>query len=434
MINGVEGIPGSGKSYEATCFHVLVALQGGRKVITNLPLNVEMFAAIDPAYRALIEVRRRCQPIRGTWDAARVDVDSGQGNAFDLFSDGHTEDPSVSVSLFGHVWDYFSVWKHPKTGQGPLFVIDECHVPLPKVGTDKQVIEWFKLSRHFNADVLLMTQSFRDMNPMIAGLLAILVKVRKADILGKADHYIRKVHGGYRGAVISTEQRKYEPQYFALYKSHTQGNSVMEAMASDVAPFLVKFNRFRNILWMVILAAVGYAVWDNTAGAKKRKEAVDVKARLAEGAKAFKANPVDHKLEAMKTVAHDKANADAIVLPSPPEDPEPFAAKEVHLTGMMRMGPKVIFTFTISKGGMRIIDLTQQDVIDAGYTWRPTGHCSGVLEWKGTRKAVTCDAPRLASGDRERPHVVLVPGSGGPSSPTGGAPLAGIPGGSMGSL
>ncbi len=46
MINGLEGIPGSGKSYEATVYHVLAALQTGRLVITNLPLNVEVFAAI----------------------------------------------------------------------------------------------------------------------------------------------------------------------------------------------------------------------------------------------------------------------------------------------------------------------------------------------------------------------------------------------------
>ena len=52
MINGLEGIPGSGKSYEATVYHVLAALQTGRLVITNLPLNVEVFAAIDPAYRS----------------------------------------------------------------------------------------------------------------------------------------------------------------------------------------------------------------------------------------------------------------------------------------------------------------------------------------------------------------------------------------------
>ena len=86
MINGLEGIPGSGKSYEATVYHVLAALQTGRLVITNLPLNVEVFAAIDPAYRSLIQIRRRPAPVLGVWDANAID-DNGNGQAFKLFSE-----------------------------------------------------------------------------------------------------------------------------------------------------------------------------------------------------------------------------------------------------------------------------------------------------------------------------------------------------------
>ena len=72
MINGLEGIPGSGKSYEGVVYHVLPALKAGRKVITNLPLNVDAFAAIDPAYRDLIEVRTRPAPCIGEWNAANI--------------------------------------------------------------------------------------------------------------------------------------------------------------------------------------------------------------------------------------------------------------------------------------------------------------------------------------------------------------------------
>lgn len=64
MSNGLEGIPGSGKSYEAVVFHVLPALQSGRLVITNLPLLVEAFAALDPAFRSLIQIRRQPAPSR----------------------------------------------------------------------------------------------------------------------------------------------------------------------------------------------------------------------------------------------------------------------------------------------------------------------------------------------------------------------------------
>ena len=74
MINGLEGIPGSGKSYEATVYHVLAALQTGRLVITNLPLNVEVFAAIDPSYRSLIQIRRRPAPVLGVWSSMPEEI------------------------------------------------------------------------------------------------------------------------------------------------------------------------------------------------------------------------------------------------------------------------------------------------------------------------------------------------------------------------
>ncbi|MBI5918423.1 MAG: hypothetical protein HY849_03485 [Nitrosomonadales bacterium] len=41
MINLLLGPPGGGKSYEATVYHVLPALAKGRKIITNLPLDLD---------------------------------------------------------------------------------------------------------------------------------------------------------------------------------------------------------------------------------------------------------------------------------------------------------------------------------------------------------------------------------------------------------
>jgi zona occludens toxin len=90
MINGLEGIPGSGKSYEAVVMHVLPALKAGRKVITNLPLLVDKFSALDPSYGDLIELRTKPQKVLGVWDAEAVD-DVGNGDAFRLFSDGENQ-------------------------------------------------------------------------------------------------------------------------------------------------------------------------------------------------------------------------------------------------------------------------------------------------------------------------------------------------------
>lgn len=395
MINGIEGVPGSGKSYESIVFHILPALRAGRKVITNVPVKVESFAAIDPSYGDLIEVRRRPAPIRGTWDANRVD-EHGNGEAFELFDDDHVEAQDITVPLFGTVWDYYSTWKHPKTGIGPLYVIDECHVGMPKAGPDgrtsKQVIEWYKLHRHFNADVLLMTQSFRDMDQQIAKLLHMLIRVRKADIMGKKDSYIRKVHGGYRGALVEDSVRDYQPQFFPLYKSHTQGNSVAEAGASDVSPFLVKFKRFSYVVYACAAVLTIYAWWPSDKPAKPAKQA--------------KPAGVVHAAPTITPAVHSPAPAasGAVAPAAPPADPEqgitggpypePYGSHQLHVTGWIVMGGRQLHTFAVRKDGAILGSITTRDLERAGYQVNALSECAVVLTFANKQRSLVCDAPR----------------------------------------
>lgn len=388
MLNGLQGIPGSGKSYEAVVYHVLAALKRGRLVITNLPLLVEQFAAIDPEYRDLIELRRKPQPVLGTWDANRVD-EKGNGNAYQLFEDGEEPPPPrilatefgsrilgkvKPASVFGNVWDYYSEWKHP-SGMGPLFVIDECHVPMPRIGTDPEVIEWYKLHRHFNADVLIATQNFRHMCQDIADLMAMLIKVRKADILGKKDEYIRKVHGGYRGAEISSELRPYRAEYFNLYKSHTQGNSVAESSADDVKPFLVRFKRYTRGMWFLIICGVVFVGWRLLNPPPKVTKTVTVTKNA--------------------TPARDLApgGPPAAVHADPAAIPEPYENQTVHMTGRIKMGERETYTFTLAQNGLVVNHITDADLRKAGYRFQGTSDCTGVLIWNNTSRAVSCNFP-----------------------------------------
>lgn len=382
MINGLEGIPGSGKSYEATVYHVLHSLASGRMVVTNLPLLREKFMAIDPAYGALIVLKRRASPVLGTWDANRMDED-GKGSAFELFPDGHNESVDPSVTVFGHVWDFYTIWKHPETGQGPLFVIDESHVPFPKIGTSKHVIEWFKLHRHFNVDVLLMTQNFRDSDQSIARLMEMLVRCRKASFLGKPDKYIRKVHAGYRGAVISTEERPYKKQYFGLYKSHTQGNAVAESVASDVKPFLVTFKRWS---WVVMAFGVAIVVVTivNKASAKP-KGTTQMLMTTDTGA-------VVQSVQASKP----QASASSPGQGNKVEIPEPYESKSFHLTGRASMGDKVLYMFSVSQNGLAVSNVTHKELERVGYRWVGLTDCAGTLFWQEKAIPVTCDVPQVS--------------------------------------
>jgi len=411
MINGLEGIPGSGKSYEAVAYHVLPMLQAGRKVITNLPLLVDMFAAIDPSYRGLIELRRRPAKVLGTWDADRMDED-GNGQAFELFPDPAMAQPAPHhVSVFGHVWDYYSDWKHPTTGRGPVFIVDEAHVPLPKNETDRQVVEWFKLHRHFNADVLLMTQSFRDINQPIAGLLAMLVICRKADILGKEESYIRKVKGGYRGAVISTELRPYKPEFFPLYKSHTNGNSVAESAAGDVSPTIVRLRRFTWAFWAFTIPVCVWAFWPSGKPTPKPIQTRTTTIQTTQLPPPGEARAVPVSAGPPTTPAAPPAPTN--VIESATEVPEPYATKGLHLTGRIAMGKRVVYTFSVSASNQRVTTIDSTELIAAGYKWEPLTDCAGTLRWKTKAMAITCDAPAIAAGTSDKPHVIAVPVGGG---------------------
>lgn len=386
MINGLEGIPGSGKSYEASVVHVLEALKRGRKVITNLPLNVDAYTVLVPEARELLEIRTTTQPVLGTWDATRAE-------AFELFPDGKVKPPPEDVHMFASVWDYYSPWKHPKEGFGPLFVIDECHVALDKNGGPRirEVVQWFKLSRHFNADVLLMTQSFRDVHDSIRTLIAMLIKVRKADIVGR-EGYVRKVHSGYRGAQMSDEIRQYDPGKFILYRSHTQGGAIEEFKATDVTPAITKWRRRAKWLGIVgvlgFFASVTYTIMTDKPAPK-----------VAKPAKAAQEAPQPPRATTPPPLA-PKPATEAIALEGEASthdgtDPEPYGVFGLHLTGHMAMGQRSVWSFDVSQNGRVTHSVTDAQLTNAGYRWRPLAECAGVLEWKEKRRAITCNTPQV---------------------------------------
>lgn len=355
MINILLGAPGSGKSYEAVVYHVLAALQRGRKVITNLPLIVERFAAIDPIYLPLIEVR-------------------------DTVGRGLREDGSPA-RVFAAVEDYADDWRHPE-GFGPLFVIDECHFCLPKIGTSRAVDEWYSMHRHFNVDVLLITQSAAKISVAIRDLVQVCYKVRKAHAFGKPDHYIRRVFDGIRGSVISEGERKYKPEFFGLYKSHTQGVAAEEFRPDDVKPFLVRFKRWS---WMVIFVGVAIVVatiFNKTAAKTKTvtTQTVTLDTTQNTPTAAVATSPLPSASSPTKTTV---------------EIPAPYETKGFHLTGRITMGEKTLYTFAVSQNGFVVASVTHLDLERTGYKWVPMTDCAGTLFWEKKAIPITCDAPQI---------------------------------------
>lgn len=382
MIHFLIGPPGAGKSYEAVVFHVLPALKLGRKVITNLPLDIEKLAAIEPGCANLIEIRTTPQPTRGTWDPGR------EGDAFRLTKTGHQVE--ITRRPFSGVWDFYSPWRHPETGIGPLYLVDECHLSMPRGGTDRHVEEWFSLHRHFKADVLLITQSYGKVSRDICDLVQIVYRCRKNIALGSPNSYVRKVQDGIRGEVVNTTIRSYEKRFFGLYRSHTQtGAAGAEALASDVRPI------WRH--WSVYGAAICFA------GVAYAFATADMKNPLApQSGKPVASTP---QPKPAKPATAQETSAPVINAPQPASAPsqsampsEPFAGRGLHLTGHATIGARTIYTFTLSQNGQHIANLTDHDLQQAGYEWRPAGPCAGLALYGSSSRVIVCDAPQVGPG------------------------------------
>lgn len=416
MINLLEGVPGSGKSYEAVVFHLLPALQSGRKVITNLPLIMEAWQFLYPELVPLIELRRTSAPVLGKWDAEAANrgqsafvVGEFNGDATGKTDDGlPCQEAPKGAALFGSVWDFYSTWRG-NNNIGPLYVIDECHVSFPRItrrnptGTPEQVIQWFKISRHFGADVLLMTQRMGALDEDIAGLAEFHVRVRKASFLGRPQNYVRKTFAGLRGGEVSTEEREYKGQYFPLYKSHTQGSTVKEAAVQDVNPAYLKWRKWSRIFFAagaLMSCYVGYKIF--FVESKLPKPGLQT-AGTPKPAMPPLRQVLPQTAPVVATATAQDVSKAPEVPPKVPMGPDPLENRMIHLTGCMegfriRDGVRVkerVCTMTVSQNGMVVFHITNSELEQVGFKFKYLGHCAAHVSWEGVMRAVVCDSPSI---------------------------------------
>lgn len=71
----------------------------------------------------------------------------------------------------------------------------------------------------------------------------------------------------------------------------------------------------------------------------------------------------------------------------------------------------MVHSIVLSKDGRTIADIKASYLVQAGYEYQPLAECMAYLIWKGQKRAVTCDAPRVASGTDSKPVVIEDPGA-----------------------
>lgn len=390
MINLLLGASGGGKSYEAVRYHILPALEQGRKVITNLPLNIEAFAQIDATYRNLIIKRTKPQTIQGNWTPTE------ENPAFLMFSsEEFNQQPKEGSRSFGGVWDYwFDDSLKNETGQGPLFVIDECQLPLPYKSTDRSVEEWYSLHRHFNVDVLLITQSYGKISQAIRDNVQIVYRVRKNIALGSTKSYTRKVQDGLRGEVVNTSVRQYDSKIFPLYKSHTQGQAAQEFNASDIVPLWKRWPFIGAALAFTLFAVVVY----NGDFHNPMKKANEISAK-SKDTFAHKPQTTSSNTHSGPTGGGGPPLAGGTSTEQGPEGDDLLEGRGLHIAMHIKSDTgKEKWWFMLSHNGQGTgVLIPLEDLKQAGYTWRPYGECLGKLTGQGVTRSIACDTPTLDS-------------------------------------
>ena len=208
MIYAICGRPRSGKSYESVVYHIVPAIKSGRKVVTNVTLNLDWFIKVF-----------------GKEVTELISVVDGQLNEF-----GKLDRP---FSKFEH---YQDDWRD-ENNKAPLYVIDEAHMVLPNRNLDSSILEFYSLHGHYGIDIILLTQDLRKIHRDIKAMIEMTYYCAKNTAFGSDKTYTKKVRIGATTEVVNEEVRKYKASYFPAYQSHTQSKgSVAEVMANDIKP------------------------------------------------------------------------------------------------------------------------------------------------------------------------------------------------------
>ncbi|WP_260261720.1 zonular occludens toxin domain-containing protein [Vibrio intestinalis] len=204
MIYALVGRPRSGKSYEAVVFHIIPAIASGRKVITNIPINIEKMRKIFGDKADLIEVR-----------------------------EGKFNEYNARQRPFSMPEEYETDWRNDEN-QGPLFIVDEAHMVLGRQ-LDNDILYFYSMHGHHGIDIILVTQNLRKIHKDIKDMIELTYYCVKNTHLGTDKTYTRKNYLGFElKNPISEEKRTYEKKYFGFYQSHTASNkAVKEALAND---------------------------------------------------------------------------------------------------------------------------------------------------------------------------------------------------------
>jgi zona occludens toxin len=230
MIIFHEGLPGSGKSYEAVLEHILPALKQGRDVITNINgINFEAFSASTniplPIILMLMTVIN------------------------------HLEIDDLEQRYNTVKSDFIQ-----KTKKDSLVVIDEVQNlwPTTRQKENEAVSKYVSEHRHEGLDIVLMGQDRRDVHTIWRRRINRLLTFNKLQAVGLETSYrweCFEATAPEKFSSVSSGVRKYEKSIFDLYSSHTAGTANKSVYKDNRANIF----RTKNFIYGVI--GLFFVIW-----------------------------------------------------------------------------------------------------------------------------------------------------------------------------
>jgi zona occludens toxin len=370
-INGIQGKPGGGKSYEAVVNHIIPTVTNDkRKVVTNLPLQVEHFCNVYGEY---------CRDL--------IDVIDG---------DFHNYGGQRPFSKKEHFLQYED-WENEK-GQKVLFVIDECHLSMGKGSCDKELLEFFSMHRHYGFDILLITQNFRKVHQDIRDMVTIGYRAIKKSMMGQDDKYILKVHDGAsqsNQSVVNTFERVYEKRYFPFYQSHTKSDkSVQEATTKDIRAWWKHWTILSSFPVIAIAVLIIVGKLSSSDSVQNSFDNNQIKnSKISKGR-----SPVQQKIETKtKTKTKTIRQLEYEEMLEKSKTFHPFYKVHLSVSGYADYNDRnlrtKIYWLSASQNGQHVFTISTRDLMLAGYDVSVLSDCAIKIKYYDYKDYLTCDAP-----------------------------------------
>lgn len=183
MIQLLEGVPGSGKSYHAVKEYLLPWVRSGRR----------LYVAVDGFFLDRLAL---FTGIPLTDLEKQVTLWNGSDSI-----------PSLLLSVT----------------PGAAVVIDEAQTIFrAKEKVPPEVLRWLETHRHIGVDVLLMAQDYRQMTSGVTRLVESTTRFRRMERFGLQRRYQGFIRGNPEETeVIRTLVGKYDPKVYAYYSSYS---------------------------------------------------------------------------------------------------------------------------------------------------------------------------------------------------------------------